>query len=317
MKKYDIAALGELLIDFTPAGKSAAGMNLFEQNPGGAPANVLTLAARQGMKTAFIGKVGNDAHGSFLRKVLEDNGICTDGLISDSRVSTTLAFVSIDENGEREFSFCRKPGADTCLYEDELDRSILEGCTVFHLGSLSLTDEPARSASFRAIELAKNAGAIISYDPNYRAPLWENEAVAVEMMKKPLAYADIVKVSDEEALLITGEKDIFAAAEAIRAFGVKCVIITLGSDGAAYCADSMHGTVPAFKCNAVDTTGAGDAFWGAILTKLSSAGSLDAFMSGIESHMRYAAAAASICVTRRGAIPAMPQADEIAAVLNA
>ena len=174
MKEYDIVALGELLIDFTQAGYSPDGMRLFEQNPGGAVANVLAAAAKFGRGTAFIGKVGKDMHGAFLKKTLADSGIDVKNLVEDWDVFTTLAFVELSESGERSFSFARKPGADTMLREDELDTAILENTRVFHVGSLSLTDEPARSTTLAAIKTAKAAGALISYDPNYRASLWHS-----------------------------------------------------------------------------------------------------------------------------------------------
>lgn len=168
-REVDIAALGELLIDFTEAGYSKDGMKLFEQNPGGAPANLLTVASHMGYKTAFIGKVGTDMHGAFLKKTLQKEGIDTTALIEDEHYFTTLAFVEIDENGERNFSFARKPGADTQLRKEELDKELLRNCKIFHFGSLSLTDEPARSATLEAVKTAKETGALISYDPNYRA----------------------------------------------------------------------------------------------------------------------------------------------------
>ena len=174
MKNWDVVALGELLIDFTPAGLSPAGMKLFEQNPGGAPANMLTAVSRSGLKTAFIGKIGADMHGDFLRSTLEGVPIDTSGLITDPSVFTTLAFVSLSITGDRGFSFARKPGADTRLSIDEINKDMLTDTKIFHVGSLSLTDEPARTATFEAVKIAKDSGAIISYDPNYRAPLWEN-----------------------------------------------------------------------------------------------------------------------------------------------
>lgn len=174
-KEVDIVALGELLIDFTEAGKSDSGKKLFEQNPGGAPANLLTLASRMEYRTEFIGKVGTDMHGNFLKKTLEEEGIGTKYLIQDERYFTTLAFVEIAESGERQFSFSRKQSADTQFCADELNQKLLEDCKVFHFGSLSLTDEPARTATIEAVKIAKSSGALISYDPNYRASLWEKK----------------------------------------------------------------------------------------------------------------------------------------------
>ena len=191
-KNIDIAALGELLIDFTEAGTGSDGMRLFEQNPGGAPANLLTVASHMGYRTEFIGKVGKDMHGAFLKKTLEKENIGVSNLIEDDNYFTTLAFVAIDESGEREFSFARKPGADTQLRADELNKELLQNCRIFHFGSLSLTDQPAKNATVAAVTCAKEAGALISYDPNYRATLWSSEAEAAENMKSMIPYADVM-----------------------------------------------------------------------------------------------------------------------------
>ena len=179
-EKVDIVALGELLIDFTEAGHSQGGRKLFEQNPGGAPANLLTVASHFGYRTSFIGKVGNDMHGKFLKRTLQTEGINTDAIVEDPDYFTTLAFVEIGENGERNFSFARKPGADTQLKKEELDQMLISGCRIFHFGSLSLTDEPAESATIEAVKMAKAVGVLISYDPNYRPSLWKNKECAVK-----------------------------------------------------------------------------------------------------------------------------------------
>lgn len=205
--KTDITALGELLIDFTPAGVSQQGMRLFEQNPGGAPANLLAAAAKFGRKTAFIGKVGKDMHGDFLKETLIRAGINTDNLIQDEKYFTTLAFVSLKENGEREFAFARKPGADTNLCMKEIDPEILENTRVFHVGSLSLTDDPSRTATYEAINIARNSGAVISYDPNYRAALWSDPETAQLRMQSLIPYVDMMKISDEETSLLTPYQD--------------------------------------------------------------------------------------------------------------
>lgn len=200
-KEYDIVAMGELLIDFTPAGVSETGMCLYERNPGGALVNMLTAAAKAGLRTAFIGKVGNDMHGKFLIEAVENQNINSDGIILDDNVFTTLAFVNLTKDGERSFAFARKPGADTMIGYKEVDTDLLQNTKVFHVGSLSLTDEPARSTTFQAVKCAKNAGAVISYDPNYRAPLWNNEKTAIERMRSMLPFADMIKLSDEETAL--------------------------------------------------------------------------------------------------------------------
>ena len=254
-KEVDIVALGELLIDFTEAGKSDSGKKLFEQNPGGAPANLLTLASRMGYRTEFIGKVGTDMHGNFLKKTLEEEGIGT-------RYFTTLAFVEIVESGERQFSFSRKQSADTQLCADELNQKLLEDCKVFHFGSLSLTDEPARTATIEAVKIAKSSGALISYDPNYRASLWEKKETAVEQMKSMIPYVDVMKVSDEELVLLTGNKDYSQAVKILLDIGPKLVAVTLGSEGVLLVTKQRQEKLPGFKVKAIDMTGAGDSFWG-------------------------------------------------------
>ena len=264
-KKYDVVALGEFLIDFTPAGSSDSGMKLFEQNPGGAPVNMLTAVSKAGLKTAFIGKVGDDMHGNFLIETAKQAGIDTRGIVVDDTVFTTLAFVTLDENGEREFSFARKPGADTMLCYKEVDADLLRDTKVFHIGSLSLTDEPARTTTFQAVREARKYGAVISYDPNYRASLWKNEETAKEQMRSLIPYVDIMKISDEETELLTGKEKPEEAAEILFQKGVKIIAVTLGSEGAyLYCKEGGI-QIPGFASRAVDTNGAGDSFWGGFL----------------------------------------------------
>ena len=228
---YDITALGELLIDFTPCGMSEAGMKIFEQNPGGAPANVLAAAGNFGAKTAFIGKVGKDMHGEFLKETLKKYNIETKGLIMDEKVFTTLAFVSLNKKGERTFSFARKPGADTCLTKEEVNLELIKECKIFHFGSLSLTDNPSKEALLYALEKAREMNKIISYDPNYRPLLWKNKDTAVKEMRAVIKYADIMKISDEETELLTGCKEPEKAASKLIEQGVSLVFVTLGSEG--------------------------------------------------------------------------------------
>ena len=309
----DVTALGEILIDFTPCGKSEAGQRLFEQNPGGAPANVLACLSKCGKKTAFIGKVGKDMHGAFLREVLTDSGILTDGLIEDEKVFTTLAFVALSEAGERSFSFARKPGADTCLRADEVPVELIQGSRIFHTGSLSLTEEPARSATFRALELAKEAGCIISYDPNYRAPLWASKQEAVEGMRSVLPYVDVMKLSDEECLLLADTAKPEDAIKVLRDKGIAIVAVTLGEEGAIIGTQEGIRLVPGYPADEVDTTGAGDAFWGGFLNCLSEAEKKPAEITLEEAaaFAKFGNAVASLCVEKRGAIPAMPSSEEI------
>lgn len=310
---YDVTALGEVLIDFTPSGKSAAGQNLFEQNPGGAPANVLAALNRCGMKTAFIGKVGNDMHGLFLKKTMDDAGIDTNGLVVDADTFTTLAFVALNDAGERSFSFARKPGADTMLRKEEVNTEILDQSSVFHVGSLSLTDEPCRSATFFALEYAKEHGSIISYDPNYRAPLWDSKDAAIEGMKSVLPYVDVMKMSDEETELLTGVVDPAKAAALLVEGGIPLVAVTLGADGAYVCTKDGGQVVSGFKSKVVDTTGAGDSFWGGFLYMLVSSGKkpADVTLEEAVEFARFANAVASLCVEKRGGIPGMPSLEEV------
>jgi fructokinase len=310
---YDIVSLGELLIDFTASGVSPAGMRLFEQNAGGAVTNLVCAAAQCGAKTAFIGKVGNDMHGAFLKQAMIDAGVDMRALIEADDVFTTLAFVALKPNGEREFSFARKPGADTQLRPDELDRNLLTGTRIFHTGSLSLTQEPARSATYEAIDIARQAGAIISYDPNYRASLWSSQDEAIRYMRSLVSTADIIKVSDEELPLLTGETDPQKAADALAEQGVKLIAITLGAKGAFVRIGQDFRLVPGFCSEAIDTTGAGDAFFGGFLYRfLSSGKSLrEVSIDDAADYARFGNATASLCVERRGGIPAMPKLAEI------
>ncbi len=315
---FDVTALGEILIDFTPCGKSEAGQRVFEQNPGGAPANVLACLNKCGKKTAFIGKVGNDMHGQFLVDVLNDSGICTDGVVVDDNVFTTLAFVALSDSGERSFSFARKPGADTCLTQEELKEEIIRDSKVFHVGSLSLTAEPARGTTFKALEIAKEAGCIISYDPNYRAPLWDSKEDAITGMRSVLSYVDVMKISDEETALLTDLVEPKEAAKKLVDMGVAIVAVTLGAEGALVCTKEGSVVVPGYKADMVDTTGAGDSFWGGFLKCLLESGKKPSEISLQEAagFAKYGNAVASLCVEKRGAIPAMPSVEEIKERLN-
>ncbi len=312
-KKIDVTALGEILIDFTPCGKSEAGQRVFEQNPGGAPANVLACLNKCGKKTAFIGKVGNDMHGQFLVGVLNDSGISTEGVVVDDSVFTTLAFVALSDSGERSFSFARKPGADTCLKCDELKEELIRDCKVFHIGSLSLTTEPVKRTTFEALEIAKQAGCIISYDPNYRAPLWDSKEAAVRGMRSVVSYADVMKISDEETALLTDIVEPEGAAKKLVDMGISVVAVTLGADGALVCTKEGSRIVPGFKADMVDTTGAGDSFWGGFLKCLLDTGKSpeDVTLEEASEFAKYGNAVASLCVEKRGAIPAMPSVEDI------
>lgn len=315
---YDVTVLGELLIDFTPSGVSEAGMRIFEQNPGGAVANVAAAVAKLGRKAAFIGKVGQDMHGLFLKETLEQAGISTAGMLVDPDVFTTLAFVSLSPSGEREFAFARKPGADTCLKAEEVDLEIVKNSKIFHVGSLSVTDEPCRSATFHALEEAKKAGAVISYDPNYRALLWKSKEAAMEGMRSVLPYVDVMKLSDEETALLTDQEAPEDAAKALIEKGLSLVAVTLGKDGAYIRTKEGGAVVPGFASQVADTTGAGDSFWGGFLYQLILSGKkpCEVTLEEAKQFARFGNAVASLCVEKRGAIPAMPAMEQVLERMN-
>lgn len=307
----DITAFGEILIDFTYQGMSESGQKLFEQNPGGAPANVLVCANKLGATTAFLGKAGQDMHGEFLKETIASEGVNTDGFILDEKCFTTLAFVDLTDKGERSFSFARKPGADTQMKVEELETSIIKKSRIFHVGSLSLTNEPSKSATLHGVELAKQEGVIVSYDPNYRASLWESEEVAIKEMRQ--IVPDIMKISDEETHLLTSQKGYEEAAKELLEKGVIIVVATLGAEGA-YVATKEGGVkVAGFKSKVVDTTGAGDAFWGGILYQIAQGKKRpeEFTLEELSEYTRFANAVASLCVEGTGAIPSMPTKLEV------
>lgn len=311
---YDITTFGEILIDFTSQNVNEDGQMLYARNPGGAPANVAVAASRLGAHTAFIGKAGKDMHGEFLRLVLEKENVDAKGMLLDKNYFTTLAFVEVNEAGERTFSFARKPGADTKIQKEEIDIDILDQTNIFHVGSLSLTDQPARDTIFYAVKRAKNKGSIISYDPNYRASLWENEETAKKHMRSLIPYVDIMKISDEETGLLTDHENVMEAAETLYRQGVKVVAVTLGGNGA-YIYNKEGGcVVHGFTVEHVtDTNGAGDSFWGGFLYKISQAGKKvdDLTLKELTEYARFGNAVASLCVEKKGAIPAMPKLPQV------
>lgn len=305
---YDITSLGEILIDFTSQGKNEQGQRVFAQNAGGAPANVAVAVAKLSGKSAFVGKAGNDMHGRFLKSTLENNGVNCSSLILDENYFTTLAFVDLKEDGEREFSFARKHGADKMLKKEDIPLDLIKNSKVFHFGSVSLTDEPSRSATLYAAQKAKKAGVTVAFDPNYRASLWENEGKATEEMRHAAFLADLIKISDEETELLTGKKDCEKAAEKLTASGAKIAVVTLGKDGA-YVRTKYGGKfVKGFSVNAVDCTGAGDAFWGGFILKVCQSGKNpdDITLDEAAEFALFGNAVASICVERCGAIPSLP-----------
>ena len=316
--KYDVTALGELLIDFTPAGESAKGNKLFEQNPGGAPANVLTAVTRQGGRGSIISSVGNDSFGTYLRHVMENARICIDGLQVTKEAATTLAFVSLNESGERSFSFCRKPGADQKIKKEKMDFSLIDDCTIFHFGSLSLSDEPSRSAAIYSAKYAKDKGKIVSYDPNWRPLLWNSLDEGIQGMKLGLPLTDVLKLSEDEMFILSGEKNLLKGTLLLKQqySNLKLIIVTLGDKGCFYRYGSSTGSVSAYKVKTVDTTGAGDSFWGALLLKI--AQNPDCINGRQENYLcdsiDYASASGALCAAGRGAIPSIPTADEVQAL---
>ena len=309
----DIMTLGELLIDLTQGGTDENGNGKFTAYPGGAPANVAVAASRLGASAGFIGKVGNDAFGRSLAETLRKDNVDIKGLYYDDEQPTTMAIVSVDASGERDFSFYRNPGADTQLTAEEAIAALSGNMPkILHIGSLSMTNSPSKEACVEAVRYAKENGAIISYDPNYRAALWDTEENAVEMMKSLLPYADILKVSDEEMEMLTLVNDFEEGSRILAEYGAGIVLVTLGADGVFVRMGSKTATVPGFKVEVADTNGAGDTFLGAMLMQIATG------MTGTEDvwtqllgMVRYANKAASITCSRHGAIPAMPTADEL------
>lgn len=306
-----ITTIGEILIDMTQTGTDANGNAIFAAIPGGAPANVAVAARKLGVETAFIGCVGNDPFGEILKRTLERYGVDDSGLQTTDQADTTLAVVTVDPHGERGFAFCRKPGADTQI-DRERALEAVSHTDILHFGSVSLAAESCRDTIISAVRRAKENGALITYDPNYRASLWNSEAEAIEIMRSVLPLCDIVKISEEETLLLTGRKAPEEAAEVLMDRGVTLAIVTLGKDGAYWRYGADSGTVPGFKVKVADTNGAGDTFFGAFLSRVARHGGLFRMRPDrIERYVRYANRAASITASRPGAIPAMPTEDEL------
>lgn len=318
-KTIDVTSLGELLIDMTPHGTSPQGNALLEVNPGGAPCNVLAMVSKLGGKTAFIGKVGEDQFGSLLANVIKEQGIITDGLVRDARYATTLAFVHLDENGDRSFSFCRKPGADMMLEKQDICEALIEKARIFHFGTLSMTNEPSRSATQYAVELAKKHGCLISFDPNIRPPLWDSMENAKKQMAYGLSQCHILKISDNEIELATGISDLDKAAEALLAQypNIRLMFLTLGRKGSRFYYGALSRTVDTFLDVAtIDTTGAGDTFTGCCLYFITQYG-LDCLdEEKLTKMVRFANGAASLITTKKGALKVMPSRQDVEALVK-
>ncbi len=316
----DVTAMGELLIDFACREVDAAGYPTMKANPGGAPGNLLAALNCYGCKTAFLGKVGSDAFGHMLIKTMETAGIETKGIVMDDSVFTTLAFVTFDETGNRSFSFARKPGADTQLRFEELDLSMIDDCRDFHFGTLSLTGEPARSATQQAVAYAKEKGKIISFDPNLRKPLWDDLDEAKRQILWGLEQADIVKISDEEVEFLWGVSPEEGARKLHEEFGVTLAFVTLGPKGCYYSNGRETGEVETPKgLNVIDTTGAGDIFGGSVLSRILLSGKEITEITGgdLERMTRFACCAASLSTQRSGGISSVVPIEDVLKLANA
>ena len=310
----DVTALGELLIDFTMVGADGEGYPTMAAHPGGAPANFLAALAKYGKKTALLGKVGTDKFGRLLGGTLAGAGIETRGLVAADDVFTTLAFVTLDASGDREFSFSRKPGADTCLRFEEIDLSLIDEAKAFHFGTLSLTDEPARSTTQQAVAYARAHGKLVTYDPNLRKPLWKNLDEAKEQMLWGLRQADVVKISDEEVEFLFGLNVQDGAEHILKEFGVKLVFVTCGADGCFFMNARSSGHVPGMSgIHTVDTTGAGDIFGGSAVYKLLETGKAPETLEEAELReiVSFACTAAGLSTTKHGGIQSVPELDEV------
>lgn len=313
-KKYDVTALGELLIDFTDSGKSQQGNPLLEANPGGAPCNVLSMLTRLGKSAAFIGKVGNDGFGHMLERTIQEQGIDASGLCFDDQVHTTLALVLKKENGDRDFSFYRNPGADIMLKEEEVRYDLIERSRIFHFGSLSLTDEPVITATHRAMDCAKKAGCLISFDPNLREPLWNSLDEAKAQIDWGMKQCDYLKISDNEITWFTGKEDYQEGIDFLFETYPNLSLITLsmGAEGSRACTRNITVDVPAFlQEGTIETTGAGDTFCACILNMILEHGMDRLDKDTLRQGLRFANAAASIVTTRKGALRVMPQKQEV------
>lgn len=311
-KKYDVIAMGELLIDFTMSGESEQGNGMFEACPGGAPCNVLALLNKMGKKTAFLGKVGKDQFGVLLKGTLDDVGIDTSNLMIDEQVNTTLAFVHTFPDGDREFSFYRNPGADMMLAADEVDPAFLAQSRLFHFGTLSMTHDGVREATKKALQAAKDAGLMISFDPNLRPPLWSSLELAKEQMEYGFGFCDILKISDNEIQFVSGKEDYDEGIRYLQdKYHIPLILLTMGKDGSRAYYKGMRVERKGFRCETIETTGAGDTFCGSSLNYLLDHDFDNLTEEQLSEMLTFANAAAAIVTTRKGAIRAMPDREEV------
>ena len=309
----DMCAMGELLIDLAATGTNEHGYPEFSANPGGAPCNLLAALTRYGCRTAFIGMVGRDPFGELLTGTLRDLGIETRGIASTSEAFTTLAFVTLDKNGERKFGFARKPGADICLRFEDCDLSLVDEASCFHFGTLSLTDEPVRTTTRRLVEYAKQRGKLITFDPNLRRPLWDSMDRAAEEIKWGLSQADIIKISDEEIDFLWGISPEDGAERIIHEHGAGLVFVTMGAKGAFYSNGRYEGSVQGPKVTPADTTGAGDIFFGSALSRIIRLSKAPGELSrqALEDITRFAVTAASLSTEHIGGIYSIRDEAEV------
>lgn len=311
-KKYDVIALGELLIDFTMNGQSEQGNNMFEACPGGAPCNVLSLLNKMGKKTAFIGKVGKDQFGTLLRDTITEAGIDASNLMVDENVNTTLAFVHTFPDGDREFSFYRNPGADMMLTADEVNPEVVKDTKVFHFGTLSMTHEGVREATKKAVETAKANGCLVSFDPNLRPPLWSSLDLAKEQMEYGFGKCDILKISDNEIQFVSGKEDYDEGIAYLQeTYNIPLILLTMGKDGSRAYYKGMRVERPGFSVKAIETTGAGDTFCGSSLNYLVDHDFENLTEEQLGEMLTFANAAAALVTTKKGAIKAMPVKEEV------
>ena len=318
MEKMDVTALGELLIDFTENGVSGQGNPLYEANPGGAPCNVLAMLAKLGHRTAFIGKVGNDFFGKRLKEVIGEAGIRADYLYMDENVHTTLAMVHTFPDGDRDFSFYREPGADMMLTAQEVPEEALGNTGIFHFGTLSMTHEGVREATKKAVEGAKAAGALISFDPNLRPPLWKSMDEAKEQVLYGLSRCDILKISDNEIQRLTGLEDYTEGVEWIlKRYDIPFILVSMGRQGSrAYYQGKMVEAAPFLREDTIETTGAGDTFCACVLHYVLEHGIEGLSEENLKEMLTFANCAASLITTRKGALKVMPEKEEIEAELR-
>ena len=311
-KKFDVIALGELLIDFTMNGQSEQGNNMFEACPGGAPCNVLALLNKMGKKTAFYGKVGKDQFGKLLRDTLKDVGIDESHLLTDEEVNTTLAFVHTFPDGDREFSFYRNPGADMMLTAEEVDSEFIGQARLFHFGTLSMTHDKVREATKKALKAAKDNGLLISFDPNLRPPLWSSLDLAKEQMEYGFQYCDILKISDNEIQFVSGKEDYDEGIQYLQEkYHIPLILLTMGKDGSRAYYKGMRVERAGFKCKTIETTGAGDTFCGSSLNYILEHDFDNLTEEQLGEMLTFANAAAAIVTMRKGAIRAMPEKEEV------